>query len=70
MQGPQCPRISRKKSKKNSEMFLASLNIQPSDAALFVNGQFFDMDFTDMFTILDTLRTEERVLGGLGKCST
>ena len=56
----------KKEVKKNSDMFLSSLNIQPSDAALFINGQFFDMDFTDMFTILDTLRTEERVLGGLG----
>ena len=56
----------KKEVKKNSEIFLSTLNIQPTDAALFVNGQYFDMDFTDMFTILDTLRSEEKVLGGLG----
>ena len=56
----------KKEVKKNSDIFLSTLNIQPTDAALFINGQFFDMDFTDMFTILDTIRSEERVLGGLG----
>merc|ERR1719411_2520039 len=60
------PKELKKEVKKNSEMFLSSLNIQPNDAALFINGQFFDMDFTDIFTILDTVRTEEKVLGGLG----
>ena len=60
------PKELKKEVKKNSEMFLTSLNIQPSDAALFINGQFYDMDFTDIFTILDTLRSEEKVLGGLG----
>ena len=60
------PKELKKEVKKNSEIFLSSLNIQPNDAALFINGQFFDMDFTDVFTILDTLRSEEKVLGGLG----
>eukprot|EP00092_Neocalanus_flemingeri_P004418 GFUD01004753.1.p1 GENE.GFUD01004753.1~~GFUD01004753.1.p1 ORF type:complete len:1525 (-),score=439.73 GFUD01004753.1:373-4947(-) len=56
----------KKEVKKNSDIFYSSLNVQPNDAALFINGQYFDMDFTDIFTILDTLRSEERVLGGLG----
>ena len=56
----------KKEVKKNSDIFLSTLNIQPTDAALFINGQYFDMDYSDMFTILDTLRSEERVLGGLG----
>ena len=60
------PKELKKEVKKNSEIFLSTLNIQPSDAALFINGQFFDMEVTDIFTILDTLRTEEKVLGGLG----
>ena len=60
------PKELKKEVKKNSEIFLSSLNVQPNDAALFINGQFYDMDFTDIFTILDTLRSEEKVLGGLG----
>jgi len=60
------PKELKKEVKKNSDIFYSSLNVQPNDAALFINGQFFDMDFTDIFTILDSLRTEERVLGGLG----
>ena len=56
----------KKEVKKNSEIFMSNLNLQPTDAALFINGQHFDMDFTDMFTILDTIRSEEKVLGGLG----
>ena len=56
----------KKEVKKNSEMFMSNLNLQPTDAALFINGQYFDMEFTDMFTILDTIKSEEKVLGGLG----
>ena len=37
--------------------------MQPSDAALFVNGLHYDMDYTDMFTIIDPVRQEERVVG-------
>jgi len=60
------PKELKKEVKKNSDIFYSTLNVQPNDAALFINGQFFDMDFTDIFTILDSLRSEERVLGGLG----
>eukprot|EP00090_Calanus_glacialis_P019622 TRINITY_DN3011_c0_g1_i1.p1 TRINITY_DN3011_c0_g1~~TRINITY_DN3011_c0_g1_i1.p1 ORF type:complete len:1524 (+),score=468.92 TRINITY_DN3011_c0_g1_i1:46-4617(+) len=60
------PKDLKKEVKKNSEIFYSTINVQPNDAALFINGQHFDMDFTDIFTILDTLRSEERVLGGLG----
>ena len=42
-------------------------NVQPSDAALFVNGLHYDMEYTDMFTIMDAVRQEERLLGGLGR---
>ena len=41
--------------------------VQPSDAALFVNALHYDMDYTDMFTIIDAVRREERMLGGLGR---
>jgi UDP-glucose:glycoprotein glucosyltransferase len=57
----------KKEVKKNSEMFYSNMNLQTSDAALFINGMHYDMDFTDIFTILDVIRQEERVLGGLGR---
>ncbi|KAG8311333.1 UDP-glucose:glycoprotein glucosyltransferase 1 [Homalodisca vitripennis] len=50
---------------KNQEKFAATLNLQPSDTALFLNGIFFDMDIVDIMTILDSLRQELRVLEGL-----
>ena len=58
----------KKEVKKNSELFYSNLNLQQSDAALFINGMHYDMDYTDIFTILDAIRQEERVLGGLGRC--
>jgi UDP-glucose:glycoprotein glucosyltransferase len=60
------PKELKKEVKKNSDIFYSSLNVQPNDAALFINGQHFDMEFSDIFTILDSIRMEERVLGGLG----
>merc|ERR1719244_919889 len=60
------PKDLKKEVKKNSDIFYSTMNVQPNDAALFINGQHFDMDYTDMFTVLDTLRSEEKVLGGLG----
>ena len=59
------PKELKKEVKKNSDIFLSNLNVQPTDAALFINGQFFDMEFTDIFTLLEAVRGEERVLGGL-----
>ena len=47
------PKELKKEVKKNSDIFYSSLNVQPNDAALFINGQHFDMEFTDIFTILD-----------------
>lgn len=43
------------------------MDVNPSDAALFINGMYFDMDFTDIYTLLDHIRTEDRVMGGLYK---
>merc|ERR1719187_1379585 len=60
------PKDLKKEVKKNSDIFYSTINVQPNDAALFINGQQFDMDYTDIFTIMDTIKSEERVLGGLG----
>lgn len=51
--------------KHNIELFGRNLNLQPPDAALFVNGLFFDAETLDIFTLLETLRSESRVLDGL-----
>lgn len=46
------------------------LNIPPSDTALFINGMFFDVDVIDIFSILDTIRQEVRVMEGLREIGT
>ncbi|KAK7864404.1 hypothetical protein R5R35_000446 [Gryllus longicercus] len=53
--------------KENQESFSASLNLQPSDTALFLNGMFFDLDVVDMISLLEVVRQELRVMEGLHK---
>uniref|UniRef100_A0A6A7FWQ9 UDP-glucose:glycoprotein glucosyltransferase 1-like isoform X2 n=2 Tax=Hirondellea gigas TaxID=1518452 RepID=A0A6A7FWQ9_9CRUS len=50
---------------KNQNYLRSQHDLSPSDAALFVNGMHFDMDYTDMFTLLDHIKTEQRVMEGL-----
>lgn len=57
----------KKEIKKNQERFASALNIQSSDTALFLNGMFFDMDVTDIITLLEVVRQEYRVMEGLHK---
>ncbi|XP_059082867.1 UDP-glucose:glycoprotein glucosyltransferase 1-like [Tigriopus californicus] len=57
----------KKENKKNQEMFMMNMNVAPTDAALFINGMYFDMEYVDIFSILDTLKSEGRVLDGLGR---
>lgn len=52
---------------KNQNQLSSQMDVNPSDAALFINGMYFDMDYTDVHTLLDHIRTEERVMGGLHK---
>lgn len=51
--------------KHNSEIFARNLNLQPPDAALFINGLYFDAESLDVETLLDTIKTESRILDGL-----
>lgn len=51
--------------KQNQDRFSSTLHLQPSDAALFVNGMFFDLETQDIFTILEYIRDELRVMEGL-----
>jgi UDP-glucose:glycoprotein glucosyltransferase len=53
--------------KHNIALLGRTLNLQPPDAALFVNGLFYDADTLDMPSLLETLRLESRVLDGLHK---
>lgn len=57
----------KKEMKKNSEIFASTLNLQPSDTALFINGMFYDVDLVDVYGILDVLRQELRTMEGLHK---
>ena len=53
--------------RRNQELFSSSLNLQPSDTALFVNGMFFDLDVIDVISLLEVIRQELRVMEGLHK---
>lgn len=59
----------RKEMKQNIEVLGRHLNIQPPDAAIFVNGLFFDADTLDVGGLLETLRSELRALEGLHQLS-
>lgn len=43
---------------KNQQIFTQHLSLSPPDAALFINGIFFDPEISDIYTILDVLREE------------
>ena len=55
------PKDLKKEVKKNRDIFFEKMSVQPSDAALFINGLYFDMDFVDIFTILETIKSEAKV---------
>lgn len=55
----------KEEMKHNVEVLGRNLNLQPPDAALFVNGLFFDADTLDTESLLDTLRDEQRSMAAL-----
>ncbi|XP_017037639.1 UDP-glucose:glycoprotein glucosyltransferase [Drosophila kikkawai] len=55
----------RAEVKHNTEAFGRSLNVAPPDGALFINGLFFDADTMDLYSLIETLRSEMRVLESL-----
>uniref|UniRef100_A0A182RZF1 UDP-glucose:glycoprotein glucosyltransferase n=1 Tax=Anopheles funestus TaxID=62324 RepID=A0A182RZF1_ANOFN len=61
------PEDFKKEMRHNIEVFGRNLNLQPPDSALFLNGLFFDAETIDTVTLLDTLRSEMRVLEGLNR---
>lgn len=50
---------------KNQESFSMGLNLQSSDTVLLLNGMYFDIDITDMSTLLDSITQELNVMEGL-----
>lgn len=47
---------------KNQDSFSVKLNLQPSDTVLLLNGMYFDIDVTDMSTILDSVTQELNIM--------
>ena len=52
---------------KNQNTISQQMDVSPSDSALFINGLLLDMEYTTIFTLLDHIRSEDRVIGGLHK---
>ncbi|XP_071037209.1 UDP-glucose:glycoprotein glucosyltransferase 1 [Parasteatoda tepidariorum] len=57
----------KREIERNQQTFMHHHNIGPADAGLFLNGIFFDMETTDIFTLLQYLKQETRVLEALHK---
>lgn len=55
----------KKEMRSNQDVFSSTLNLQPQDTALFINGLFHDVDLVDVYGILEVLRQELRTMEGL-----
>ena len=51
--------------RQNQDLFSTSLNLQPQDTAIFINGMFFDLDVFDVISLLEIIRQEQRLMQGL-----
>lgn len=59
----------KREMKHNIDVLGKYLNVQPPEAALFINGLYFDAESLDIGSLLETLKSELRVLEGLYKLS-
>lgn len=57
----------KKEILNNQELFSKTLHLSPSDAAIFINGMFFDVEIVDVITLLEVLRQELRIMEKLHK---
>ncbi|NXG55323.1 UGGG1 glucosyltransferase, partial [Hemiprocne comata] len=55
----------RAEIEENQKYFKGTLGLQPGDSALFINGLLVDLDTQDIFSLIDVLRNEARVMEGL-----
>lgn len=52
----------RRELEHNQLLFARFLNLAPTDAALFMNGMFFDVDALDMFALFEVIKNEYKEL--------
>lgn len=52
----------RTELESNQILFARFLNLAPTDAALFMNGMFFDVDALDMFALFEVIKSEFKQL--------
>ncbi|XP_054159379.1 UDP-glucose:glycoprotein glucosyltransferase 1-like [Oppia nitens] len=57
----------RKEIERNQQMFSQTLNLGTNDAALFINGMYYDVDTMDVFALLDVIRKELKLTEGLSR---
>ncbi|OQR76661.1 UDP-glucose:glycoprotein glucosyltransferase-like, partial [Tropilaelaps mercedesae] len=50
---------------RNRKYFQAYLNLETTDTALFINGLYYDLEVSDMFVLVDSIKQETRLLEGL-----
>ncbi|XP_028968483.1 UDP-glucose:glycoprotein glucosyltransferase 1 [Galendromus occidentalis] len=50
---------------RNKRYFQGYLNLEPTDTALFINGLYFDLEVSDLFVLLDSVKQETKLLEGL-----
>lgn len=55
----------KKEMRNNQDVFSSTLNLQPQDTALFINGLFHDVDLVDVYGVLEVVRQELRTMEGL-----
>ncbi|KAL7645301.1 UNVERIFIED_CONTAM: hypothetical protein RMT77_003687 [Armadillidium vulgare] len=57
----------KKEILKNQNTLRSQADIGPNDASLLINGMYFDLDYTDIYTVLDHVKNEQRVMERLFK---
>lgn len=50
---------------QNQKLLESSLGLSPGDSALFLNGRQADLDIYDVFTLMETLMSESRLMEGV-----
>ncbi|GCB68837.1 hypothetical protein scyTo_0013882 [Scyliorhinus torazame] len=55
----------RKEVEEHQQYFKETFGLHPGDSALFINGLNIDLDVQDIFSVLDLLRNEARLMEGL-----
>ena len=54
-----------KEVKRNQKVWESTLGVYPGDSALFINGLQANLDVYDVFTLLDNLKDDAKIMKGL-----